>query len=205
MVDYIKKCGISVTIIFFIFLTLSIVGLAASSFWLSVWSNDSLDFKKSQELKEYRLSVYLALGVLQCKILKINEFPIQFYNKFYCKGILLTIANYFQVIMFIKGATYLHNKLLNSILRSTMHFFESTPIGRIINRFSKDVEATESYIPDSFKICVFCLSNILNTLIIVTYSTPYVLVFLVPIFIVYTFVQVNNKSSIFFYLKNFYI
>ena len=103
----------------------------------------------------------------------------------------MTIANYFQVIMFIKGATYLHNKLLNSILRSTMHFFESTPIGRIINRFSKDVEATESYIPDSFKICVFCLSNILNTLIIVTYSTPYVLVFLVPIFIVYTFVQVS--------------
>ena len=69
LVDYIKKCGISVTIIFFIFLTLSIVGLAASSFWLSVWSNDSLDFEKSQELKEYRLSVYLALGVLQCKIL----------------------------------------------------------------------------------------------------------------------------------------
>ena len=112
-------------------------------------------------------------------------------NLLYWKGILLTIANYFQVIMFIKGATYLHNKLLNSILRSTMHFFESTPIGRIINRFSKDVEATESYIPDSFKICVFCLSNILNTLIIVTYSTPYVLVFLVPIFIVYTFVQVS--------------
>jgi ABC-type multidrug transport system fused ATPase/permease subunit len=102
----------------------------------------------------------------------------------------LTIANVFQVLMFIKGARYLHDKLLSSILRSTMHFFESTPIGRITNRFNKDVEATESYIPDSFKISIFCLSNILNTLIIVTYSTPYVLIFLVPIFIIYTFVQV---------------
>lgn len=91
--------------------------------------------------------------------------------------------------MFIKGARFLHKKLLSSILRSTMHFFESTPIGRITNRFSKDIEALETGIPDSFKICIFCLSNILNTLIIVSYATPYVLIFLAPIFLIYTFIQ----------------
>ena len=113
--------------------------------------------------------MYLGLGLLQC--------------------VLLTTANILLVLMFIRGARFLHKKLLSSILRSTLHFFESTPIGRITNRFSKDVESLETYIPDSFKIVIFCLSNILNTLIIVSYSTPYVLIFLVPIFLMYTFIQ----------------
>ena len=99
-----------------------------------------------------------------------------------------------MVLMFLKGARYLHDKLLNSIMKSTLHFFESTPIGRIINRFSKDIESTETAIPDSFKICIFCFQQLLNTLIIVTYSTPFLLIFLVPIFVVYTFIQVIKNA-----------
>ena len=167
--DYIKKCSIPMTIIFLFFFVLSLAALAGSNFWLSEWSNDSKDALKAEENKYYRLTVYLVLGLLQC--------------------LLLTIANVFQVLMFLKGARYLHDKLLNSILKSTLHFFESTPIGRIINRFSKDIESTETAIPDSFKICIFCFQNILNTLIIVSYSTPFLMLFLVPIFIVYTFIQ----------------
>lgn len=169
LIDYIKKCSVSLTVVFSIFFTSSIIGLAASSFWLSEWSNDSVDPIKAEENKYFRLSVYLGLGFLQCG--------------------LLMIANILLVIMFIKGARFLHKKLLSSILRSTLHFFESTPTGRITNRFSKDIEALETAIPDSFKIVIFCLSNILNTLIIVSYSTPYVLFFLVPIFFIYTFIQ----------------
>jgi ABC-type multidrug transport system fused ATPase/permease subunit len=167
--DYIKKCSIPMTITFLFFFTLSLAALAASNFWLSEWSNDSINSIKAEQNKYYRLTVYLVLGLLQC--------------------LLLTLANVFQVLMFLKGARYLHDKLLNSILKSNLHFFESTPIGRIINRFSKDIESTETAIPDSFKICIFCFQNILNTLIIVTYSTPFLLLFLVPIFIVYTFIQ----------------
>ena len=171
LIDYIKKCSVPLTVTFSIFFTLSIAALAASSFWLSEWSNDASDLVKAEANKYFRLTIYLGLGLLHCG--------------------LLTIANILLVIMFIKGARLLHKKLLSSILRSTLHFFESTPIGRITNRFSKDVESTETAIPDSFKISIFCLSNILNTLIIVTYSTPYVLIFLVPIFFIYTFIQVR--------------
>ena len=48
------------------------------------------------------------------------------------------------LIMLMKSAKLFHESMLYSILRSTMQFFESTPIGRIINRFSKDIEAVET-------------------------------------------------------------
>lgn len=33
----------------------------------------------------------------------------------------------------------LHNDMLDNILKCPMHFFETTPVGRIINRFSTDM------------------------------------------------------------------
>ena len=60
------------TIIFMSFFTLSLAALAASNFWLSEWSNDSKDPAKAESNKYYRLTVYLVLGLLQCKILILN-------------------------------------------------------------------------------------------------------------------------------------
>lgn len=114
-----KKSGIPYTVIFYILFLLSNVALSASSFWLSAWSNDSVDAKdpgKADRLKYYRLTIYLILGLIQC--------------------VLLNISNIILVLMYLRAARLYHNKLLYSILRSTLHFFESTPIGRIINRKS---------------------------------------------------------------------
>ena len=41
--------------------------------------------------------------------------------------------------------------MLSSILRSKMQWFESTPVGRIINRFSKDIQVIESLLPNSYR------------------------------------------------------
>ena len=70
-----------------------------------------------------------------------------------------------------------------------MEFFESTPSGRIINRFSKDVEATERGIPDSFKTLQRCFFQVFTTVVVVSVSTPYFMIVLVPIVIIYILIQ----------------
>ena len=40
----------------------------------------------------------------------------------------------------ITGAKHLHNGMLDNVMRAPMAFFDTTPQGRIINRFGKDVE-----------------------------------------------------------------
>ena len=37
----------------------------------------------------------------------------------------------------------LHEKMLRAVLRSQISFFDSTPTGRIMNRFSKDLDESE--------------------------------------------------------------
>lgn len=70
-----------------------------------------------------------------------------------------------------------------------MEFFESTPSGRIINRFSKDIDATERGIPDSFKTLQRCFFQVLTTIIVISVSTPYFMLVLIPIVIIYVLIQ----------------
>ena len=70
-------------------------------------------------------------------------------SNFQFKGLFAFFANLLFVFMYIKASRNLHKSMLASILHCNMQFFESTPIGRIINRFSKDIDATETKIISS--------------------------------------------------------
>lgn len=49
----------------------------------------------------------------------------------------------------IYASTRLHNRMLARVLRAPMAFFDTTPLGRIVNRFSKDVLTIDEKIPAS--------------------------------------------------------
>lgn len=70
-----------------------------------------------------------------------------------------------------------------------MEFFESTPSGRIINRFSKDIEATERAIPEAFKSLARCAYHVLFTIMVIIFSTPLFVIALAPIIVIYVLVQ----------------
>lgn len=111
------------------------------------------------------------------------------------KGILVFAADFLFVIIYVNAAQKLHQSMLGSILKCTMQFFESTPVGRILNRFSKDVDVTETRIPDMFKTSVRSTLWVVSVLVVICFNTPVFIIFLVPIFCFYFFVQVNCPFS----------
>ncbi len=82
------------------------------------------------------------------------------------------IRNYAISILTIIQTTKLHNNMLNSLLRSKVSFFDSNPIGRILNRFSKDVSIADMILP---VITAAFLDNMLRVL-----SIFFVIVIAVP-------------------------
>lgn len=61
----------------------------------------------------------------------------------------------------LRAARYLHNHLLKNILRApTTTFFDITPTGRILNRFSSDINSVDSDLPAIFHSWAFCFFRV---------------------------------------------
>nr|UOU03338.1 ATP-binding cassette subfamily C1-7 [Brachionus rubens] len=176
VLEYLKTCRLWLFAIFVLLYILSTVSDMSSNFWLSKWSNkaSSKGFNETletsnQNSRYFQLGIYAALG--------------------FSKSFIALIANVVFVGMYIKASKVLHEKLLRSVLRGNLRFFESTPIGRIVNRFTKDVEATEESIPYSIKSLIECFLGLVSTVTIISTSTPMFLIALIPITAFYIFVQ----------------
>lgn len=61
----------------------------------------------------------------------------------------------------LSAAQYLHNHLLNTVMRApTTTFFDVTPVGRIINRFSHDVDAVDNELPATLRAWSSCFFGV---------------------------------------------
>lgn len=170
MIDYFRACRFSLVFIYLFIFTLANVASISSNYWLGYWcKKNSVPILGEQKKYTYFL-IFVFLGGLNCVFTLISDF--------------LYLAMYYL------ATKSLHDNMLFSILRSTLEFFETTPSGRIINRFSKDVEATERGIPDSIKSFCNCLFQVCSTLLVIMIATPLFITALIPIIIVYILIQV---------------
>ena len=96
------------------------------------------------------------------------------------------------LVRMIRATGVLHEKMLRNILRGPMSFFDTTPIGRIVNRFSQDIESIDLKIPQSVESFLDCLFVVISTLVIIVYSTPIFASIIVPLMLVYLAIQVSE-------------
>ena len=85
----------------------------------------------------------------------------------------------------------IHENMLKSVLHSKIKFFESTPIGRILNRFSNDIMTIDFKLNAFFKNFSYYLLELFSVLILLVISAPVFIIFLIPVVIFYLIIQVN--------------
>lgn len=66
----------------------------------------------------------------------------------------------------------LHERLLESVTRAKFKFFDSTPLGQMMNRFSKDVEAIDQEVAPIAVGVVGCLTSVITIIILISVITP---------------------------------
>lgn len=93
------------------------------------------------------------------------------------------------LVALARAAARLHARMLDNVLRVPMQFFDTTPSGRVINRFSKDTEVVDSNLPGLMVQFFGCMFTILTTLVVISVATTYFAAGILPIFAVYIVIQ----------------
>lgn len=91
----------------------------------------------------------------------------------------------------LKAAQGLHDNLFEGVLHSPMTFFDSTPCGRILNRFGRDVNTLDIFLPKNASLFFSRFFSTLSTIAVIAYSTPMFLVIVPLLFAFYCFMQVR--------------
>ena len=122
--------------------------------------------------REYYLGIYAALGLGQAVFVLFGAF---------------SLAN-----AGIIGSQIFHDKMLFNILRSPMSFFDTTPLGRILNRFSKDIYTVDELIPMSNRSFLYTFFHTISTLVVIMVAVPIFATVIFPLGILYFFFQVRT-------------
>ncbi|XP_019620313.1 PREDICTED: multidrug resistance-associated protein 5-like [Branchiostoma belcheri] len=184
--DYFKAGGgylLSVLVLLTFILAVGAMGF--SNFWLSLW------------LRQGSGNTTITVGNETVISTSIRHHPdLHFYSLVYGMSIILVL---FMVI--IKGLSFmkftlrassnLHDKVFRSVFRSPMSFFDTTPTGRILNRFSKDLDEVDVRLPLQAEMFLQNSCLLLFSIVMVAYALPYFLIAIVPL------------AGIFLYIRNF--
>ncbi|XP_035532249.1 ATP-binding cassette sub-family C member 9 isoform X4 [Morone saxatilis] len=89
----------------------------------------------------------------------------------------------------LSAATNLHHNLLNKIIHAPIRFFDITPLGQILNRFSADTNIIDQHIPPTLESLTRSTLLCLSAIGVISSITPAFLIALVPLAVAFYFIQ----------------
>lgn len=167
--EYAKASNLWGVLGYMIFLVSSMGMSVAGNVWLKHWSEVNTEVGANPHVGRY-LGVYAGFGIGSAVLVVFQTVLI-------------------MIFCAIHSAKILHSRMLNSVVRAPMSFFETTPIGRIINRFSNDINRVDQVLARTFQQFFANTVKVMFTLIVISFSTPQFLLFIIPLTGLYLYYQ----------------
>ncbi|EFA79345.1 hypothetical protein PPL_07763 [Heterostelium album PN500] len=176
---YFTAGGIIHFIASFIFYAGDVGSVIFMNWWLSYWSDSQASLQANG--KHNGLSnkdfLYCFIGIGFGSIVFITLRCLTFYT--YC----------------VKVGRVLHEQLFHSILSAPMWFFDTTPLGRIINRFTRDIDSVDNLISTAMGNYIYYMLAVVGTLAIISSVIPKLLIILAPVIVIYYLLQNFYRHS----------
>lgn len=163
-----------VSVLFFCYALTEVLRISSST-WLSVWTDQGST--KIHGPGYYNL-IYGLLSFGQ---------------------VLVTLTNsYWLITSSLRAAKRLHDAMLRSILRAPMVFFHTNPLGRIINRFSKDLGDIDRNVAIFVNMFMAQISQLLSTFVLIgivsTMSLWAIMPLLILFYAAYLYYQTTSRE-----------
>lgn len=122
-----------------------------------------------------------------------NVTPVVFANTLLWITAVNCASVFFRSFLFafggLRAATAVYGKLVKSVFGASLSFFDETPVGRILNRFSGDTYSVDESLPFILNIFVKDFADVVGALVILFYGNKFVLLLLVPLSVFYFHLQ----------------
>lgn len=139
------------------------------NFWLKNWAEINGRAGSNPDVGKY-IGIYFAFGI---------------------GGSFLTVIQTLILWIFcsIEASRKLHELMAKAIFRSPMSFFDTTPAGRILNRFSSDIYKVDEVLARTFNMLFVNVAKSGFTLAVISFTTPAFIGVIVPIGVMYLCIQ----------------
>lgn len=142
------------------------IGTVGTDFWLSHWSANATDLARGVS---YYAGIYAAISGATA------------------------LLNLLQALAWAHGAVrasiVLHERMLKRVVRCSIQFFDSTPVGRIINRFSGDFSSVDAKLPNMFASFSGYVFRVAATLVSQAVILPYTMIASAVIMVIFITLQ----------------
>ncbi|XP_055348777.1 multidrug resistance-associated protein 1-like [Paramacrobiotus metropolitanus] len=143
-----------------------------SNMWVAKWAQTNTtheDGSTNWAQTKFEVAIYASVALLQLIFAMIGLY-----------GIAAALIN---------AGRSMHNAMLIRLMHAPMSYFDTTPLGRIVNRFSKDIDTIDTAIPMQLRFVMnaFFQAVVFGLLVLIVF--PFLTAFAIPLFIVAYFVK----------------
>uniref|UniRef100_A0A674K7N5 ATP binding cassette subfamily C member 1 n=1 Tax=Terrapene triunguis TaxID=2587831 RepID=A0A674K7N5_9SAUR len=140
--------------------------------WLSTWSAEeekNKDYTEWKHLRNNKLGVYGLLGFIQ--------------------GLLVCYGAYVLTRGSLCASRTLHNHMLANVLHLPLQYFETNPVGQIINRFTKDMFIIDLRFHYYLRTWLNCTLDVIGTILVIMSASPLFILVVIPLGYLYFIIQ----------------
>lgn len=167
--EYAKENNLAAVGVYILALLASQTATIGSSVWLKDWSEQNQSSGANENIGKY-IGIYFAFGIGASALTVVQTLIL-------------------WIFCSIEASRKLHERMANAIFRSPMSFFDTTPTGRILNRFSSDIYRVDEVLARTFNMLFVNVAKSGFTLVVISVSTPAFIALIIPLSFTYYLIQ----------------
>ncbi|KAL1650643.1 ATP-binding cassette glutathione S-conjugate transporter ycf1 [Didymella pomorum] len=167
--EYAKTSNLVAVCVYLALLAGAQTASIGASVWLKQWSEANQRAHGNPHVGK-NIGIYFAFGVGSAALVVVQTLIL-------------------WIFCSIEASRKLHERMAFAIFRSPMSFFETTPAGRILNRFSSDIYKVDEVLARTFNMLFVNSARAVFTLVVISAGTPIFVSVILPLGALYLYIQ----------------